>query len=72
MTGLLPQARRLAELTDAREFADELLEQVLRLPVAKAMDLGSPQGFDRVATVRKNATPKGRAEQVVSVTQSSG
>lgn len=52
----------LLELHDARVFADELLEQVLRLPVEKAMDLGSPQGFDRAATLlaarlRRSAAP---------------
>ncbi len=52
----------LLELHDARVFADELLEQVLRLPVAKAMDLGSPQGFDRASTLlaarlRRSAAP---------------
>lgn len=62
MTGLLPQAGLLAEHTEAREFADELLEQVLRLPVTKAMDLGSPQGFDRAsallaARLRRSAAP---------------
>ena len=62
MTGLLPQTGLLAEHTEAREFADELLEQVLRLPVAKAMDLGSPQGFDRASTLlaarlRRSAAP---------------
>lgn len=41
----------LLEVHDARVFADELLEQVLRLPVAKAMDLGSPAGFDRASTL---------------------
>lgn len=41
----------LLELHDARVFADELLEQVLRLPVSKAMDLGSPQGFDRASAL---------------------
>lgn len=41
----------LLEVHDARVFADELLEQVLRLPIAKAMDLGSPQGFDRASTL---------------------
>ncbi len=55
MTGLLPQARHWAELTEAREFADELLEQVLRLPVAKAMDLGSPPGFDPAAPAEADA-----------------
>ncbi len=52
----------LIELHDARVFADELLEQVLRLPVEKAMDLGSPQGFDRASTLlaarlRRSAAP---------------
>jgi SPP1 gp7 family putative phage head morphogenesis protein len=52
----------LLELHDARVFADELLEQVLRLPVTKAMDLGSPQGFDRASTLlaarlRRSAAP---------------
>jgi hypothetical protein len=52
----------LLELHDARVFADELLEQVLSLPVAKAMDLGSPQGFDRASTLlaarlRRSAAP---------------
>ncbi len=41
----------LLELHDARVFADELLEQVLRLPIEKAMDLGSPAGFDRAAAL---------------------
>lgn len=41
----------LLELHEARVFADELLEGVLRLPVLKAIDLGTPQGFDRAATV---------------------
>jgi hypothetical protein len=41
----------LLELHDARLFADELLEQMLRLPIEKAMDLGSPAGFDRAATL---------------------
>ncbi len=52
----------LLEVHDARVFADELLEQVLRLPVAKAMDLGSPAGFDRASTLlaarlRRSAAP---------------
>lgn len=52
----------LLEHHDARVFADELLEQVLRLPVAKAMDLGSPEGFDRASTLlaarlRRSAAP---------------
>ncbi len=52
----------LLELHDARVFADELLEQVLRLPIEKAMDLGSPAGFDRAATLlaarlRRSAAP---------------
>jgi hypothetical protein len=52
----------LLELHDARVFADELLEQVLRLRVEKAMDLGSPAGFDRAATLlaarlRRSAAP---------------
>ncbi|MDP1826641.1 MAG: phage minor head protein [Archangium sp.] len=52
----------LLELHDARVFADELLEQVLRLPVLKALDLGSPQGFDRASTLlaarlRRSAAP---------------
>ncbi len=52
----------LLELHDARVFADELLEQVLRLPVEKAMDLGSPAGFDRASTIlaarlRRSAAP---------------
>ena len=52
----------LLELHDARVFADELLEQVLRLPVEKAMDLGSPAGFDRASTLlaarlRRSAAP---------------
>ncbi len=47
---------------NARVFADELLEQVLRLPVAKAIDLGSSQGFDRASTLlaarlRRSAAP---------------
>jgi SPP1 gp7 family putative phage head morphogenesis protein len=52
----------LIELHDARVFADELLAQVLRLPVEKAMDLGSPVGFDRASTLlaarlRRSAAP---------------
>lgn len=52
----------LLELHDARVFADELLKQVLRLPMEKAMDLGSPAGFDRAATLlaarlRRSAAP---------------
>ncbi|MDP1916616.1 MAG: head morphogenesis protein [Myxococcales bacterium] len=52
----------LLEVHDARVFADELLEQVLRPPIAKAMDLGSPQGFDRASTLlaarlRRSAAP---------------
>ncbi|MFZ5446569.1 MAG: phage minor head protein [Myxococcota bacterium] len=52
----------LLELHDARVFADDLLEHVLRLPVSKAMDLGSPHGFDRAsallaARLRRSAAP---------------
>lgn len=52
----------LLEFHGARVFADELLEQVLRLPVGKAMDLGSPHGFDRASTLlaarlRRSAAP---------------
>lgn len=52
----------LLELHDAGAFADELLKQLLQLPVHKALDLGSPAGFDRASTLlaarlRRSAAP---------------
>ncbi len=38
---------RLHLLCSAREAADEILDQYLRLRLHKAMDLGSPEGLDR-------------------------
>ncbi|WP_239014416.1 head morphogenesis protein [Archangium violaceum] len=44
---LSPPADRLLLVHQAREFADDILNGVLRLPVKKALDLGTPAGFDR-------------------------
>jgi hypothetical protein len=45
-------ADRLLLVHQAREFADHVLDDVLRLPVEKALNLGTPAGFDRaVATL---------------------
>ena len=41
----------LLAIHEARLAADELVECCLRLPVEKAMNLGSPRGFDRAVAV---------------------
>jgi len=53
---------RLRLVSEAREAADELLERYLRVPVSKAMNLGSARGFDR-AVARLAAQLRTRASQ---------
>jgi hypothetical protein len=48
---LPPTAERLLLLHEAGQAADQVLEGFLRLPVTKALDLGSPEGFDRAAAL---------------------
>ena len=47
MCGTCATADGLSEVGRARRFADALATDLLRLPLAKAMDLGTPRGFDR-------------------------
>ncbi len=45
--GLSPSDDRLLLVHRAREFADDILGGVLRLPIEKALNLGTAAGFDR-------------------------
>ena len=47
MCGTCDTADRLALVARARRVADELASELLREPLAKAMDLGTAVGFDR-------------------------
>lgn len=47
MCGTCATGDELSEVARARRFADVLAADLLRLPVEKAMELGTPQGFDR-------------------------
>jgi SPP1 gp7 family putative phage head morphogenesis protein len=51
MCGTSVTADRLLVVHDARVAADELLGDYLRLPLGKAINLGSPAGFDRAVAV---------------------
>jgi hypothetical protein len=44
-------AESLRLVHEAREFADELLDDLLRVPLAKALDVGSARGFDRAVAL---------------------
>ena len=56
MCGTCATADGLSEVGRARSFADALTIDLLRLPLAKAMDLGTPRGFgDRPAA--RSETP---------------
>lgn len=47
MCGTCDTADALAVVARARRVADALAAELLHEPVAKAMDLGTPRGFDR-------------------------
>jgi SPP1 gp7 family putative phage head morphogenesis protein len=49
--GTSDSADRLALIAEARAAADDLLEEVLRAPIGKALDLGSARGFDRAVAL---------------------
>ena len=51
MCGTSASADRLLVVHEARVAADELVERFLRLPVAKAMNLGTRAGFDRAVAL---------------------
>jgi len=55
-------AEDLALVAGAREAAEEILERYLRVRLRKAMDLGSPRGFDR-AVARLAALLRARASE---------
>jgi SPP1 gp7 family putative phage head morphogenesis protein len=65
---LPPTAERLLLLHEAGQAADQVLEGFLRLPVTKALDLGSPEGFDRASALLaarlRRAVGKADAEAV--------
>ena len=51
MCGTSASADRLLVVHEARVAADELVERFLRLPIAKAMNLGTRAGFDRAVAL---------------------
>lgn len=51
MCGTSAPADRLLMVHEARVAADEFVERFLRLPVAKAMNLGTRAGFDRAVAL---------------------
>ena len=53
MCGTSASADRLLVVHEARVAADELVERFLRLPVAKAMNLGTRAGFEATTTIRR-------------------
>jgi len=61
-------AEHLDLVADARAAADDILGRYLRLPVAKAMNLGDPKGFDqavvRLAALLRKETRATDAEAV--------
>ena len=68
MCGTSASADRLLVVHEARVAADELVERFLRLPVAKAMNLGTRAGFDRavalLAAQLRRATGRAEVEAV--------
>jgi hypothetical protein len=68
MCGTSASADRLLVVHEARVAADELVERFLRLPVAKAMNLGTRAGFDRavalLAAQLRRATGRADVEAV--------
>ena len=64
MCGTSASADRLLVVHEARVAADELVERFLRLPVAKAMNLGTRAGFDRAVALLAARLPRstGRAD----------